>query len=526
MHPSRKSISSILSQPVSQEWPVFNVDILGGFLDTSFRDFIKYSGRLAHINLNVNPNFWSSTLSCINSSLPDCDILIVPVSLHELSNLNDDFIPELISKFSSFIQHLTTCDRYSSIFFLVNTLSPIPSSSYIHSSKPVRDFYKLINSFFDYHDSKRVFCIDVNSIDSISDSQYRDWILYGFPCPLHTQFKISKIVVSTILSKSGLGKKIIVLDLDETLWPFLLGDLNSPSECCLDAALPIHRFYIDFQRYLLSLRSKGFLLSIASKNDPSKVQSLFSGSGHPFTVNDFVSPILSWDSKSSSLQSIASNLNLSLDSFVFIDNSPSEVSEMKNQLPQVLSICVGDDPSQFISICDNELHLSSLYIDAFSESRENSYKLSTNLSSVVYDTHVSISLNSPELVDRTLQLLNKTNQFNLTGSKTSPDILSECPFIFAFSLKDQFQDYGLTSVILAHCLDAHMVINQWVLSCRTFSRGFELDILRVLGDWCLAHNISSISSTYSASPKNLYLQNLFSSTESNLPIPVSFSIRS
>jgi len=286
--------------------------------------------------------------------------------------------------------------------------------------------------------------------------------------------------------------KVICLDLDNTLWGGILGEVGK-SKIDLGGISPKGRAYQLVQELLLELNKKGILLAIASKNTDAIARDALTT--HPdmvLTCENFSSLQINWGSKAESLKIIASDLNLSLDYFVFVDDNPREIEEVSQAHPEVQTIDFGGDPIRLVEILSTDVRFQKLKVTEADMMRAEDYKHETKRQQEI---HLLADHNrncqAAELLqvkvlhedysknfDRCLQLLNKTNQFNSIGNRyseksflyktTRPEIKT-----YSYRAQDKHGSYGLICVVSARICDDTCVIEDFVLSCRAIGRGIE-----------------------------------------------------
>ena len=273
--------------------------------------------------------------------------------------------------------------------------------------------------------------------------------------------------VSAHLSK----RKLIVCDLDNTLWDGVIGD---------GAVLQ----HLDRQRAILRLKAKGILLAVSSKNDPTNVrwnESLLS-------PEDFVIAEINWGQKVSNIRKIANVLNLNSDSFVFLDDRPDERGHVSEALPGVLTLDPNEDET-WVLISEWEKTIdSSALSDRTTLYRERAQRQShieseqeddEDLAAAYRKLGLKVSLRSPNSkeISRVVELINRTNQFNTTTARTTTAEMTEPNRkILIAEASDRFGDMGIVSVLVITELDG-LSISHFVLSCRVFGFGIEDAVL-------------------------------------------------
>lgn len=299
-------------------------------------------------------------------------------------------------------------------------------------------------------------------------------------------------------------KKCLVLDLDNTLWGGVVGE-DGPNGIELGEDYP-GSAYLDFQRYLACLRSRGILLAIASKNNEK--DALDALAGHPSSIlrpEDFSELQIHWEDKASSIRNIAANLNIALDSITFFDDNPAEREWVKSQLPDVHVFETGTSPMNYIDVIESsglfdtliltpedmeraELYRIERQRRISSRSFENPEEFLRSLDTII--THELLDPESPKF-RRVLQLLGRTNQFNLTTRRHSGDelqrLLETGGIGVNISVSDRFGNHGLVGFALAVPPSGHDSKEEWridtfLLSCRVMGRRIESALLRLLVD--------------------------------------------
>ena len=291
--------------------------------------------------------------------------------------------------------------------------------------------------------------------------------------------------------ESGQRKKIIVLDLDNTLWGGAIGE-----EGVSGIELDNHKMgarYHDFQTQLLKMKEQGILLAICSKNNYEDVKPVFTE--HPHMVlkeEDFVSIKINWDDKPSNIKAIEKELNLTEGSFLFIDDNPIEREQVKDLCPEVT---VPEFPSDTADLYDfaEDIYLTyfqPIHILKEDENKTRMYQQeakrkvlkssSINLEDYIKKLEVSVDIHSMtrDEITRVTQLCNKTNQFNLTTIRYSEEEIQKYyadpeVSVLVVSSKDKYGDNGIIGVIILKNQDQNVYIDSFLMSCRVMGRQIE-----------------------------------------------------
>jgi len=306
--------------------------------------------------------------------------------------------------------------------------------------------------------------------------------------------KVASEIKSVLRGSLGLGKKVVVCDLDNTIWGGVVGDDGAHS-IRLGAPDPVGECFQALQIKLKGMRSRGILLAICSKNDEHFAMSVIED--HPAMAlrkADFVAWRINWKNKAENLLSLAEELNLGLDSFVFLDDSPEEREQVRQILPQVYTPDLPQSPSElgpFVSslacfetaaLGQEDLERTGMY--QAERGRKEALDLSADVESWLRSLEIEVCA-SPlrrHSLARAAQLLNKTNQFNLSLRRMNEgsfwDWASEPGnAAYVFHVSDRFGDFGLTGLASFSRLGLEARIVDFVMSCRVMGKRVEEAIL-------------------------------------------------
>ena len=298
----------------------------------------------------------------------------------------------------------------------------------------------------------------------------------------------------------GLSRKCIVLDLDNTLWGGVIGE-DGLAGIQLGSEAPGNAF-VGLQRELDKLNRRGILLAIASKNNPA--DALAAIERHPDMVlrpGHFAAQRINWQEKAANIRDIAAELNIGLESLVFLDDNPVERAKVRAELPQVLVPELPPDPAEYraavlslgvfdtLALTDEDRQRSQLYREQQAR-RQAQTRLSeagtdgNNLEDYLADLGLVVSIEPADELNlpRIAQLTNKTNQFNLTtrryGEAEISQRLQAGWSVYAARVKDRFGDNGLTGVLMVEpAADGTWTIDTFLLSCRVMGRKVETALL-------------------------------------------------
>ena len=355
----------------------------------------------------------------------------------------------------------------------------------------------------------------------------RSWYESKQPCSPSLLADLAREVAHLIRGLRQAPKKVLVVDLDNTVWGGVIADDGMEGIEIGDTS-PRGEAFKTFQKAILSLKQRGILLAVCSKNDHEKAAEVFEK--HPemiLQMADFVSFKANWEPKSDNLRQMAFELNLGLDSFVFIDDNPAEIEIVRQFAPGVATILLGPDPSDYVTQLQDCRLFEPRNITAEDVGRTNQYRsdaqrhvlmsATTDMDSYLESLAMEavISEFTPVDVPRLAQLINKSNQFNLTTRRrTEADLLAliSNPGYVCFSvrLKDRFGEHGLISVVIAQQADHTLKIDTWLMSCRVLKRQVENETLNELVRLARERGCSHIEGIYVPTAKNAMVRDFFS----------------
>ena len=334
------------------------------------------------------------------------------------------------------------------------------------------------------------------------------------------------IVANFVLTSFGKLKKVLVLDLDNTLWGGILGD-DGHNNIKIDNETPEGKIFFDFQKTILNLKKRGVLLAICSKNFEKNVKAAFkNNTNFVLKYNDFVSVKANWNNKAENIKNISEELGLGLDSFVFFDDNPVERELVRSFLPSVTIPELPNEPSYYRNIL-----LNNFYFDLVSLSKEDVSRSKSYITNIKREklkekfTDFNEYLKSLKMVceysvfqksdhDRVVQLFLRSNQFNFTTIRYSLKDINNIRkdknrVTFQFSFRDKFSNYGIVSLIVGTITKESLFIDNWVMSCRVLNRTLEIFIINSVIKYAKMKNIKKIVGTYMPTKKNSLVEKLY-----------------
>ena len=320
------------------------------------------------------------------------------------------------------------------------------------------------------------------------------------------------------LAALGKATKCIVLDLDNTLWGGVLGE-EGPAGIAIGPHWPGQEF-LDFQRELLELQRQGILLAIASKNNEGEVLAVLREHPHMLIREQHLAAWrINWEDKATSIRSIAEELNIGLDHMLLIDDSPHERAWVHDQIPQLLVPEVPAEPSLYADWLGSLPSLLVLRQTAEDSRRTQHYQETRDREAYRssagtvedflrgLDLRVRIDQVNDETMGRVVQLLAKTNQFNLTTRRHDEatvrrQVAAQAWRVYTMHVADRFGDFGLTGLAIAACEPEVWHLDSFLLSCRVIGKSVETALLAHIAADARAHGATGLSAEFIDSGRN------------------------
>ena len=306
--------------------------------------------------------------------------------------------------------------------------------------------------------------------------------------------------------------KVLALDCDHTLWQGICGE-DGPDGVSLEAG------HAALQRFALAQREAGMLLALSSKNNVADVRDTFEQHPEfPLRWSDVSASKIDWNPKPVSLAALATELSLGLDSFIFLDDNPKEISEVDEQLPQVLGLTLPEDPADFRIFLEHVWAFDRMKSTRADAGRAESYQGVQEFGKAQHEAgslehfhstlelEVEIRAVSEAEIPRAAQLTQRTNQFNLTTIRRSePGLLSLMQTgieVFGIHVRDRFGDYGFTGLLVGRCSNGEYKIENFLLSCRVLGRGVEHRVFAWIGKHARELNCTEVFVPFAGNTKN------------------------
>jgi FkbH-like protein len=522
----------------------FTIDPLGVYLDIDCR----LNGLFPEIYVAPFNRYHEEVLnkeSGLYKSQPDVVLFFVRVEslLEDTFRVNypkmsiEHIHAELDRIINDIKQHLTLMIQQSEalvIFsnFIVPTFSPFG----ILDNKQkfgLKRFYQSLNQRLEesFRENSQVFIFDLNEAASTyGKDDYLNYPMYYrgsivFNEPFLSQ--ISYLLMGYIKALKSKNRKCIVLDLDNTLWGGIIGE-DGFEGIKLNVNYPGNDF-VDFQRSILSLNSRGVILAINSKNNLEDALEVFQK--HPYMQikeKNLASHRINWNDKVKNLIELAKEINIGLDSIVFIDDSPVERARVQSSLPDVLVMEMPSSPALFrktlegmndfntLSLTVEDLHRTEMYYAK--RKRHDLEQQVQSLEEFIKSLEIVINIKYADnfVLPRVTSLLNRTNQFNLTTKRyTETEVQQmyanpEKYLLYTLQAQDKFGDEGIVGIAIIKAKSTrHWVIDSFLLSCRVIGRKIETIFLNKIIKDAKYHSVEKMEGKYVPTKKNSLVSDFY-----------------
>ncbi len=374
---------------------------------------------------------------------------------------------------------------------------------------------------------KRVVLLDTNQwLRGAGADNPKLWYMAKTPFANAVFAEAAGDILAALQGIRGRSKKVLVLDLDNTLWGGILGD-EGWEQLRLGGHDAVGEAFVDFQKNLKRLTRRGVVLAIASKNE--EATALNAIRSHPEMIlkpEDFAAWKINWNDKAANIAELMSGLNLGLDSAVFLDDSPFERARVREALPQVFVPDLPVDPLLYPSFLAKLKCFDNPFISREDRARTTMYvadRQRTSLQSsfgslnewlAALELRVQAEPLNAANLERATQLFNKTNQMNLTTRRlTAAELLawSQTPgnFLWTFRVADKYGDYGLCGIASLAQKNSTGELTDFLLSCRVMSRGVEETMLCTVAEKARSLGCAELRAVHMPTPKNLPVEKWF-----------------
>ena len=515
-----------------------SINIISSFNHANFVSLLKNSSSFDWEVNEVDYNQVFQTLTNSNAKMwkQRVNITLIWTTPESISSefqklqnknaVNSDLIKKDVDYFCSCIRSIK---KYSDIVLVPNWIlkQPNESSLAFAYSKGFGLEYNL--SFMNYYLSeqfnkeKNLYILNSSKwlLNCGASSAYNSKLWYLTKTPFSNNF--FKQVISDLSnlygSIKGLSKKLLILDLDDTLWGGIVGEVGWKN-LRIGGHDHLGEAFRDFQIQIKSLKNQGIILALASKND--EVTAIKAINNHPemiLSMEDFVAHRINWEDKAKNIIDIVNELNLGLQSVVFLDDSPFERARVQEALPEVLVPELPKDPTDYNTFLSKLRCFDKTHVTDEDKSRSNLYKSESkriklkqqlkSLSDWIKTLNLTIVIENikNENTPRAVQLFNKTNQMNLSTRRLSEQefnhwVKVDSNNLWTIRAADKFGDYGIIGILSISTKNNIATLVDFILSCRVVGRYIEETMIEFLKEFCQENNVNKIKGKYKKTDKN------------------------
>jgi FkbH-like protein len=345
------------------------------------------------------------------------------------------------------------------------------------------------------------------------------WAIGKFPCAHEVVPLYADWLGRLIAAARGKSRKCLVLDLDNTLWGGVIGD-DGLGGIVLGNGNAVGEAFLSVQQTALALRDRGVILAVSSKNDDEVARSPFRKHPEMLLKEDHIAVFqANWRDKAANIKAIAEALNIGVDSLVLLDDNPAERAQVRGALPEVAVPELPEDPAFFAQTLLAAGYFESIAFTAEDRQRADQYQANAARAALLgaatdLDAYLR-SLDMKAIVGRfdsvararITQLINKTNQFNLTTrryTEAQVTALEDSPegLTLQIRLVDKFGDNGIVAIVICLPDGADWVVDTWLMSCRVLNRKLEETTLNCIMAAARSAGVRSVIGLYLPTERN------------------------
>ena len=327
--------------------------------------------------------------------------------------------------------------------------------------------------------------------------------------------EVADTLAAAAAGRLARSRKVLVLDLDNTVWGGVVGDVGMEG-LVLGQETAEGEAFLAVQRYAQALARRGVILAVCSKNVEAVANAAFRDhSAMVLKPEDIACFVANFDDKATNIRAIAQTLNVGLDALVFVDDNPVERAWVRQQLPEVWTIELPEEPAHYVRAIEAVKPFPMYRLTNEDLGRNASYRAvtraraeagsATDMETFLKDLAPVATIDAVDdaSIDRIVQLIGKTNQFKLNPSTfTTDNIRARGRGVVALRLADRLQDYGIVAVAVTETLGDRLEILNWVMSCRVFGRRLEHVMREILTARASEAGARLIVARYVESKKN------------------------
>lgn len=519
--------------------------VLNNITTNPIKEYLEYNCAVHNIKVEVAFGDYDNIVQNVQEfDLENKTVLIfweVANCLHGLEYKIETFSTEHLEALEQKIQHelkLTFEALSKASLVIMNRFTALPFT-FLQTQNGALDLLaNRLNQFCEQQAPKSIKWINIDKclvrsgIDSCID--YKGYLKNKLLYKHDFYWNYVQLVQPYLNALTGQVKKLLALDCDNTLWQGILGE-DGADHIVMDENNHKGQPFAAAQYRAMGLGKKGVLLALASKNNAEDVDAILrSHSELSLKEETLVAKKVNWEPKGENLKRLANDLNIGIDSFVFVDDSDFEVQLMRDQFPFVTTIQVPKNAVQYYI----EQQQWTNYFVQLNESEEDSKKLEQYKQNVERATaenkfenfdaflkslnlELTIYKNDAQHISRMAQMTQKTNQFNLTTKRYTESqieqfVNSENYDCFAFGVKDKFGDNGITGLCIINYSEESLgIIDTLLMSCRILGRNIEYQFLEEVLNQVFAKT-GIIQAQYIVTKKNAQVADFYDRIGFNL----------
>lgn len=518
----------------------YNIGILSNVTVNSLKEILEYSCRLNGINPVVEVGNYDNIVQD-SATFTNKDLVVIFYDMFNISDSVSGFFEAIEeSKYNDLKQKL-----FSEIDIIFGNLKSSPSVIFnlFSSTAFVQDYVRQtkidqltteLNAYLEEKKNTNVTLVNMDKLfSSIGVKHAIDYRFYHSSKAPYTVtfFKAYVSAIENILLKNtGKLKKAIIFDCDNTLWKGVIGE-DGMEGIDLSAASHHGKFYNMVHHMAVFLSKRGVIVGICSKNNEADVMEVFANHKDMILKEEHVViKKINWQDKATNLREIASELNIGIDSLVFVDDSSFEINLIREQLPEVVAIQVPANISEYPELLLKNIYKyfnlvlnaddakkTEMYKQQFQ--RENSKNAFASIDDYLSSLEIELKIlkDDTAYIPRISQLTQKTNQFNLTTLRYTEGqveqfMASETQFVFAMFVKDKFGDSGLTGVCIVKQDETDpkkAVIDSLLMSCRILGRKIEYVYINTIIDYLREKGYEQLSAEFIPTKKNAQVESFY-----------------
>jgi len=457
-------------------------------------------------------------------------LFYLPYSVSESER--KQFIENKVSEISNLIKSFTTNSK--SKLVITNLVLPTYSPYGIYETKVNYGLQEMISDYNQQiskiiKNTESVYLYDFNGFTTRLGEQnvfdFRQFFYGDVKVSLECIPHLAQDLVGYIKAILGLNKKCIVLDLDNTLWGGIVGE--DGFEGIKLGNDPIGKAFVEFQKRLLALHQRGIILAINSKNNlDDAMRVIREHSDMVLKEENFSCVKINWNDKVQNMREIASELNIGLDSMVYLDDDPMNREYMRANLPQVLTVEMPRDVAQYapvlmglndfdtLKITEEDLNRGNMYLQE--KQRKVLEQQTTNIEDFLKQLKIKLKIKKANnlTIPRISQLTLKTNQFNLTTRRYQEEdikkFLDAGHWVGCVQVEDKFGDNGITGVFIIKKNSSEWLIDTFLLSCRIMGRGVEDSMMAEILKKAKQEGVKTVKGEFIPTKKNAPSANFLS----------------